>query len=50
LVWEWIDNEAAAFGDVTKAKYRSLSWKKCKNSTGKDKFCYKHQIEHEAAT
>jgi hypothetical protein len=49
-VWEWIDNEAAAFGDVTKAEHRSLSWKECKNSTGKDKFCHEHQIEHEAAT
>jgi hypothetical protein len=49
-VWEWIDNEAVAFGDVTKAEYRSLSWKKCKNSIGKDKFYYKYQIEYKAAT
>jgi hypothetical protein len=23
-VWEWIDNKAAAFGNVTKAEHRSL--------------------------
>jgi hypothetical protein len=23
-VWEWIDNEAAAFGDMTKAEHQSL--------------------------
>jgi hypothetical protein len=42
LVWEWIDNEAAAFGNVTKAEHWSLLWKECKNLTGKDKFCYEH--------
>jgi hypothetical protein len=49
-MWEWIDNKAAAFGNVIKAEHRSLSWKKCKNLTRKDKFYYKYQIEHEAAT
>jgi hypothetical protein len=48
-VWEWIDNKAAAFRNVTKAEHRSLLWKECKNLTRKDKFCYEHQIKHEAA-
>jgi hypothetical protein len=49
-VWEWINNKAAAFGDVAKAEHWSLLWKECKNLIRKNKFYYKYQIKHKAAT